>query len=107
MGSAGKPLEARHSRRAGRTSVAQALFAKAALVDHAKLAVAQNSCELVVAESLLQDAFATHVRPAIREWRSSKGLPTDPMQAFRESGYLERITLERAASNAKSVSSYA
>lgn len=88
-------------------SMAQELFAKAALVDHAKLAAAQKACELVVAESLLQDAFATDVRPAIREWRTSKGLPADPMAAFRESGYLERITQERASRNAKNVSSYA
>jgi L-rhamnose isomerase / sugar isomerase len=88
-------------------TMAQQLFAKAALVDSAKLAIAQKNCDLVQAESLLQDAFATDVRPAIEEWRESKGLPRDPMQAFRESGYLERITKERAAKNAQSVSSYA
>jgi L-rhamnose isomerase/sugar isomerase len=88
-------------------TVAQQLFSKAALVDHAALAVAQKNCELVKAESLLQDAFNTDVRPAIQEWRDSKGLPRDPMQAFRESGYLERITKERAARNTQSVSSYA
>src|ERR1700716_2543795 len=60
-------------------TMAQELFAKAALVDHAKLAEAQKACELVVAESLLQDAFATDVRPMIREWRTSNGLPADPM----------------------------
>jgi L-rhamnose isomerase/sugar isomerase len=88
-------------------TVAQQLFSKAALVDHMALAVAQKNCDLVNAESLLQDAFNTDVRPAIQEWRDSKGLPRDPMQAFRESGYLERITKERAARNSKSVSSYA
>jgi L-rhamnose isomerase/sugar isomerase len=88
-------------------TMAQELFAKAALVDHAKLAASQRACELVAAESLLQDAFATDVRPAIRAWRTSNGLPADPMAAFRESGYLERITQERSARNAKNVSSYA
>ncbi len=88
-------------------TMAQELFAKAALVEHAKLAEAQKACELVAAESLLQDAFATDVRPAIREWRTSKGLPADPMAAFRQSGYLERITQERSARNARNVSSYA
>jgi L-rhamnose isomerase / sugar isomerase len=78
-------------------AMAQELNAKAALVDHASLLVAQGRSDLVRAESLLQDAFATDVRPAIREWRASRGLPVDPMQAFRESGYLERITTERAA----------
>jgi L-rhamnose isomerase / sugar isomerase len=87
--------------------MAQQLFAKAALVEAKSLAMAQKKCDLVAAESLLQDAFATDVRPAIREWRESKGLPKDPMQAFRESGYLDRITKERAAKNSNRVSSYA
>ena len=88
-------------------TMAQQIFAKAALVDTKKLATAQKKCNLVDAESTLQDAFATDVRPVIREWRDSKGLPRDPMEAFRESGYLERITKERAAKNAQNVSSYA
>jgi len=76
-------------------------------VDAKKLADAQRNCNLIEAESVLQDAFATDVRPAIQEWRDSKGLPKDPMDAFRQSGYLERITRERAARNAHQVSSYA
>jgi L-rhamnose isomerase/sugar isomerase len=61
----------------------------------------------VKAESCLQDAFAHDVRPAIREWRASKGLPENPLDAFRQSGYLERITQERGARNLSSVTSYA
>ena len=87
-------------------TVAQELFSKAALVDGRELAAAQNNCDLMRAESLLQDAFATDVRPVIQEWRESKGLPKNPMEAFRQSGYLERITKERAARNLRSVSSY-
>jgi L-rhamnose isomerase / sugar isomerase len=87
--------------------MAQELYCKASLVDYAALFHAQENCELVKAESLLQDAFATDVRPMIREWRKSKGLPEDPMNAFRQSGYLERITKERASKNSQSVSSYA
>jgi L-rhamnose isomerase / sugar isomerase len=88
-------------------TMAQQLFAKAALVDSAKLATAQRNCDLVGAESLLQDAFATDVRPIVQEWRQSRGLPKDPMEAFRQSGYLERITKERAARNSQNISSYA
>jgi L-rhamnose isomerase / sugar isomerase len=87
--------------------MAQALFSKASLVDYEQLAAAQRSSDLVRAESCLQDAFATDVRPAIREWRRSKGLPEDPIQAFRSSGYLDRISRERAARNEAGVSSYA
>jgi L-rhamnose isomerase / sugar isomerase len=88
-------------------TMAQELYAKAALVDHSELRHVQQSCELVKAESLLQDAFATDVRPSIQEWRQSKGLPRDPMAAFRQSGYMERITKQRAARNSQGVSSYA
>jgi L-rhamnose isomerase / sugar isomerase len=88
-------------------TMAQQLYAKAALVDQKKLAAAQQNCDLVRAESILQDAFAADVRPAIQEWRNSKGLPKDPMEAFRQSGYLQRITKERAAKNSNNVSSYA
>ena len=74
---------------------AQALNAKAAIVDYPRLAAAQRANDLVSAEMCLQDAFATDVRPAIAEWRRSKSLPVDPLDAFRESGYLDRITKER------------
>ena len=88
-------------------SMAQELFAKACLVNHDELAGAQKRCDLVKAESFLQDAFATDVRPAIQEWRRSKGVPLNPLEAFRLSGYLERITQQRSARNSQSVSSYA
>src|SRR3954447_3017147 len=88
-------------------TVAQQLFAKAALVDHATLADAQAKCDLIRAESLLQDAFNTDVRAEIQEWRDSKGLPQGPLKACQESGYLERITKERAERNSRSVTSYA
>jgi L-rhamnose isomerase/sugar isomerase len=88
-------------------NMAQMLFAKAATVDFAHLADAQQKCSLVRAESMLQDAFATDVRPVIRQWRAARSLPEDPMAAFLESGYLERVTRERAERNSQSVSSYA
>jgi L-rhamnose isomerase/sugar isomerase len=86
---------------------AQELFAKAALVDHAKLARHQEGCALIDAEECLKQAFATDVRPMLREWRRSKGLPDDPLAAFRASGYLERITRERSEKNKSFAASYA
>jgi L-rhamnose isomerase/sugar isomerase len=83
------------------------LYAKAALVDHEKLASYQKRCELVNAEGCLKDAFSSDVRPVIREWATSKGLPADPMDAFRQSGYLEKITAERCEKNVASATSYA
>jgi hypothetical protein len=37
----------------------------------------------------------------------SKGLPQDPLEVIRRSGYLERISLDRAARNMASAGSYA
>jgi L-rhamnose isomerase/sugar isomerase len=88
-------------------TTAQELYAKAAIVDRERLADCQARCALVDAETCLKDAFSTDVRPAIREWSLSRGLPGDPMDAFRQSGYLERATAERAAKNAATASSYA
>jgi L-rhamnose isomerase/sugar isomerase len=88
-------------------SMAQELFAKAALVDLEKLTHYQAHSELIDAEECLKDAFATDVRPAIREWRGAKGLAEAPLAAVRESGYLERAARDRAERNRLSVSSYA
>jgi len=86
---------------------AQELFAKAALVDHERLAALQNSCSLVEAEECYRGAFWQDVRPVVIEWRKSHGLPEDPMRAFKDSGYLERITKERCERNVGVSASYA
>ena len=88
-------------------TTAQELYARAALVDQEKLAGLQQSCDLVGAEEEFRGAFWTDVRPLVREWRESKGLAAEPLVALRESGYVEKITAERGAKNAASVSSYA
>ena len=86
---------------------AQELFAKAALVDHEKLAELQDTCRLVEAEECFRDAFWQDVRPMVREWREARKLPTNPLLALAESGYVERIAEERSARNLASISSYA
>src|SRR5271168_5253333 len=86
---------------------AQELYAKASLVDLKKLAHYQSHAELIDAEECLKAAFSIDVRPAIREWRRSKGLAEAPLEAFRASGYLARASRERAERNRLSVSSYA
>jgi L-rhamnose isomerase/sugar isomerase len=86
---------------------AQELYAKAQLVDYAALSKAQTKCDLVEAEEYLKAAFATDVRPMLAEWRRGKGVPEQPLKAFRESGYIERITKERSERNLGAVSTYA
>ena len=75
---------------------AQELWLKAALVDREALAVLQDCCELVQAEETLRAAFWQDVRPLVAAWRVARGLPEDPLQALRASGYVERISKERA-----------
>jgi L-rhamnose isomerase/sugar isomerase len=87
-------------------TMAQALVAKAALVDYERLSDAQRAADLVRAESCLQDAFATDVRPAIVAWRRAHGLPDQPLEAFRASGYLERVARERSGRAAPPSTSY-
>jgi L-rhamnose isomerase / sugar isomerase len=86
---------------------AQELYARAALVDHALLAKYQQECSLVDAEETLRTAFWQDVRRAVSEWRKSRGLPEDPLENFRASGYLARITKERAEKNVGASASYA
>jgi L-rhamnose isomerase/sugar isomerase len=86
---------------------AQELYARAALVDHERLAKLQQSCALVDAEETLRGAFWQDTREVVAEWRKAKGLPVDPLNAFRESGYLERITRERQEKNTGASASYA
>jgi len=85
---------------------AQQLYAKAVLIDHEVLEAARNQHRLIDAENSLKDAFETDARPLLREWRESRGLPADPLRAFRESGYTERVARERGARK-KDVASYA
>ncbi len=87
---------------------AQELYAKASLVDYDSLDMHQRTCSLVDAEECLRAAFYTDVRPVLRDWRRTRGIPEDPLTAFRQSGYLERITRERSEKNtAKDAASYA
>src|SRR6266478_6229351 len=67
----------------------------------------QQKCSLVDAEETLRGAFWQDVRPAIRQWRKTRGLPEDPLDAFRASGYLQRITAERKEKNRSTAASYA
>ena len=54
------------------------------------LAAAQEAHDVLGANGILMDAFYTDVRPALAEWRESRGLPADPMKAYAESDYQAR-----------------
>jgi L-rhamnose isomerase/sugar isomerase len=86
---------------------AQELYAKAALVDLEQLDTLQKQCRLVEAEELFRSAFWEDVRPLVRAWRLGQSLPGDPLRALTESGYVDRISRERAAKNASISTTYA
>ncbi len=86
---------------------AQELYAKAALIDQEQLAELQDSCRLVEAEECFRGAFWQDVRPLVGEWREARGLAASPLEALRQSGYVEQITTERKDKNARAGSSYA
>jgi L-rhamnose isomerase/sugar isomerase len=43
----------------------------------------------------MMDAFYTDVRADLADWRAGRGLPADPVDAYRRSGYQQRIVTER------------
>ena len=73
----------------------QEMTARALLVDTEKLRAAQVAGDVLAANQVFMDAFYTDVRPALAEWRESRGLAGDPMAAFAASGYLEKVAAER------------
>ncbi|MET4156487.1 L-rhamnose isomerase [Agromyces sp. PvR057] len=73
----------------------QEMTARALLVDAEALRAAQLSGDVLEANRVFMDAFYTDVRPALAEWRESRGLPADPMRAFAASGYLQQIAADR------------
>ncbi len=73
----------------------QEMTARALLVDRVALAEAQNDGDVLGANAIFSDAFYTDVRPALAQWRESRGLPGDPLAAFAASGYQKKINDER------------
>ncbi len=73
----------------------QEATAKALAVDVRALRTAQDAGDVLAANAVLMDAFATDVRPALRDWRTARGLDPDPVAAFERSGYAARVVAER------------
>ncbi|MCC3652676.1 L-rhamnose isomerase [Streptomyces sp. S07_1.15] len=73
----------------------QEATAKALLVDLDALRAAQRAGDVLGANAVLMDAYNTDVRPLLAGLREEQGLHPDPMAAYRESGWQERIVAER------------
>ncbi len=73
----------------------QSAYAKALLVDRAKLAQKQAEHDVLGAYRVLSDAFETDVRPLLAEVREEMGLHPNPITALHESHYEQKIAEER------------
>jgi L-rhamnose isomerase/sugar isomerase len=73
----------------------QEMTARALLIDQVALRLAQDAGDVLGANAIYMDAFYTDVRPDLADWRESRGLPRDPVAAYRASGYGERIAADR------------
>jgi L-rhamnose isomerase/sugar isomerase len=78
----------------------QTAYAKALLVDRVTLELAQANGDVLAAHRVLQDAFETDVRPLCAKVRADLGAAPDPIQAFRDSGYAERVAAARVGGEA-------
>jgi L-rhamnose isomerase/sugar isomerase len=79
---------------------AQELYAKACLVDRAKLRDAQARTDVVAAEECVRSAFFSDVKPLLSQWRKRKNLEPDPLSAYRGSGYEAKVAAEREGNSA-------
>ncbi|PYI67957.1 L-rhamnose isomerase [Arthrobacter livingstonensis] len=73
----------------------QEMTARALLVDRTALGEAQETGDVLGANAIFIDAFYTDIRPALAQWRESRGLPADPLAAYAASGYQKKINDER------------
>jgi L-rhamnose isomerase/sugar isomerase len=74
----------------------QEAYAKALLVDRRALDEARRSGDVVGAHRVLLEAYATDVRPLCARVRFDLGAAADPITAFKQSGYAQRVAEERA-----------
>lgn len=73
----------------------QTAYAKSLCIDRRKLNAAQVANDIVTAETCMQDAFNTDVQPLLKVVREEMGLDPNPLEAFRASGYWEKVSKER------------
>ncbi len=78
----------------------QEMYARALLIDFEHLLEAQQKGDVLEAHRTLIRAFRTDVTELLTEVRLEMGISANPIQAHRESGYLERTSLERGVSSA-------
>jgi L-rhamnose isomerase/sugar isomerase len=78
----------------------QVAYAKSLLVDFEGLATAQEEGDVLQAHRFLLDAFHTDVRPLLESVREEMGRSPDPIAAYRQDDYAERVARERGTGSA-------
>ncbi|QQE81408.1 L-rhamnose isomerase [Alicyclobacillus sp. SO9] len=71
----------------------QTQYAKALLVSHEEVHAAQEKNDVLEAENAVRKAFEMDVTSLLAAVREEEGLPADPMTAYKESGYEEKIAV--------------
>jgi L-rhamnose isomerase/sugar isomerase len=77
-------------------------YAQALLVDYPRLEEARRDGDAILADQLLKNAFFSPAADALL-WkaRTTRQLPSDPLQALRDGGHLERRRARRHAGSRK------
>src|SRR5690606_10704056 len=75
----------------------QRAYAQALLVDRDALAGYQQENDALMASQTLKVAFRTDVEPILAMARRRKGAAVDPIAAYRQSGYRDKVAAERPA----------
>lgn len=80
----------------------QTAYARALIVNRARLREKQMNGDVMGAHRELLDAFETDVRPLLAQIRLELGRDPDPLQAFRRDDYAQKIAEERGTAAAGS-----
>ena len=73
----------------------QEAYAKALLIDHAELKVAQLNNDVVKCQEILQGAYRTDVRSLLEKVRLSSGGALSPINAYRSLNIRDTLIKER------------
>ena len=80
----------------------QVAYAKALLVDEARLTDAQRAGDVLGAHRVLMEAYESDVRPLLARLREEVGVEPDPVEAFRRGEYATRLARERGTTSIES-----
>jgi L-rhamnose isomerase/sugar isomerase len=73
----------------------QEMTARALLVDSEALDAAQEENDVLGANEIFMDAFYKDVRADLAGWREERGLPANPIAAYKATGYQAKIEADR------------